>query len=164
MADLDDWPFEPDDMQSVVVLEREPRKCKRHQWPRSLKEIEAAPFRGDGMLRCLRCGKPKDEARARRGKTSRNRGNAFEREVAAKLGGVRKGQYGDQVDVEVPGYIRVQCKNGGAYPRTIDRWLRAIPVEAGLLRAVVIGDAPGPGTKRRSLIVFDLDEWRTWHV
>lgn len=150
-------------MQSVVVLEREPRKCVRHRW-------EWTDWAGpdsrvlEKVQWCSRCHRIKDEARARRGKTSRNRGNAYEREVAAKLGGVRKGQYGDQVDVEVPGYIRVQCKNGGAYPRTIDRWFRAIPVEAGLLRAVVIGDAPGPGTKRRSLIVFDLDEWRTWHV
>lgn len=105
----------------------------------------------------------RDEARARRGKTSRNRGNAYEREVAAKLGGRRVGQYGDQVDVDVPGYLRVQTKNGGTYPRLIDRWLRAIPIEAGLLRAVVLGDAPGPGTRRRSLIVFDLDEYAMWH-
>jgi hypothetical protein len=101
--------------------------------------------------------------KARRGRTARARGNAYEREVAAKLGGRRVGQYGDKVDVDVPGYLRVQCKNGVAYPRRLDAWLRAIPVEAGLLRAVVLGDAPGSSGKRRSLIVFDLDEWSMWH-
>ena len=169
--EVDDLPWlEPDDSAEhrVVVVEREPRKCRRHQWP-----TLPNPFCGvvgcpDGEVEdwhehCLRCGTRKDPARIRRGKTSRNRGNAFEREVAAKLGGRRVGQYGDQVDVDVPGYLRVQTKNGGTYPKLIDRWLRAIPVEAGLLRAVVLGDAPGPGNRRRSLIVFDLDEYATWH-
>lgn len=162
--ELDDLDLfsEPDDSaeQRVVVVEREPRKCKRHQW--SVVPIGWATEM-QAELRCRRCGKVRDEARVRRGKTSRNRGNAFEREVAAKLGGRRVGQYGDQVDVDVPGYMRIQTKNGGTYPRLIDRWLRAIPVEAGLLRAVVLGDAPGPGTRRRSLIVMDLDEFAAWH-
>jgi len=107
--------------------------------------------------------KSDDPVKARRGRTARARGNAYEREVAAKLGGRRVGQYGDKVDVDVPGYLRVQCKNGVRYPKTLDGWLRAIPVEAGLLRAVVLGDAPGSSGKRRSLIVFDLDEWAMWH-
>lgn len=159
---LDDFPF--DNPNPEPAVEREPRKCRRHQWV----TITIAVFDGEGNplpspVRCLRCGKLKDAARARRGKTARNRGNAFEREVAAKLGGRRVGQYGDQVDVDVPGYVRIQCKNGGAYPERIDRWLRAIPVEAGLLRAVVLGDAPGPGVRRRTLIVFELDEFAQWH-
>jgi hypothetical protein len=107
--------------------------------------------------------KSDDPVKARRGRTARARGNAYEREVAHKLGGRRVGQYGDKVDVDVPGYLRVQCKNGVRYPKTLDGWLRAIPVEAGLLRAVVLGDAPGSSGKRRSLIVFDLDEWAMWH-
>jgi hypothetical protein len=111
----------------------------------------------------LRPAKGKDPERARRGKAARNRGNAYEREVARKLGGRRVGQFGDKVDVDVPGYLRVQCKNGVRYPKTLDGWLRAIPVEAGILRAVVLGDAPGSSGKRRSLIVFDLDEWAMWH-
>lgn len=114
----------------------------------------------------VRGRKPRSEPtpeRSRRGKTARARGNAFEREVAAKLGGRRVGQYGDKVDVDVPGCLRVQCKNGAAYSERLDAWLRAIPVEAGLLRAVVLGDAPGPGRKRRAIIVFDLDEYAAWH-
>ena len=71
--------------------------------------------------------------------------------------------YGDKVDVSVDGYLAIQCKNGNAYPERLDGWLRAIPVRAGILRALVIGDAPGPGRKRRSLIVLDLEEYASWH-
>lgn len=137
---------------SETVVET-PRK-HRHQWV-------TGPFVLDPY--CARCGAKQDAARSRRGKTSRNRGNAFEREVAAKLGGRRVGQYGTAVDVEVPGYLKVQTKNGGAYPALLDRWLRAVPVQAGELRAVVVGDAPGPGTKRRSLIVMDFDEFCAYY-
>ncbi len=147
MTDLDWPPVEPDSM----ALERKPRRCLHPKWKRE-----------NGV--CGSCGKTLDPVVARRGRTSRNRGNAFEREVAAKLGGVRKGQFGDKVDVEVPGWLRVQCKNGGAYPERLDGWLRAIPSQADLLRAVVIGDAPGPGGRRRSLIVLDLDEFRQWYA
>lgn len=113
---------------------------------------------------CGSCGKQLDPVVARRGRTSRNRGNAFEREVAAKLGGRMVGQYGDKVDVDVPGWLLVQCKNGGAYPERLDGWLRAIPARSDYLRAVVIGDAPGPGGRRRSLIVLDLDEFTSWYA
>lgn len=95
----------------------------------------------------------------RRGRTARQRGNAFEREVARKLGGRRVGQYGEKVDVEGPHGLRVQAKNGGSFPERLDRWLREIPVTAEELRAVVVGDAPGPGHLRRSLIVLDLDDF-----
>jgi hypothetical protein len=87
--------------------------------------------------------KSDDPVKARRGRTARARGNAYEREVAHKLGGRRVGQYGDKVDVDVPGYLRVQCKNGVRYPKTLDGWLRAIPVEAGLLRAPPARPASG---------------------
>jgi hypothetical protein len=99
---------------------------------------------------------------AHRGRTARARGNAFEREVAHALKGYRVGQYGSTIDVDVPGWLFVQCKNGASYPERLDRWLRAIP--KGRLRALVMGDAPGAGHKRRTLIVFDLDEFCEWYV
>lgn len=97
-----------------------------------------------------------------RGRTARARGNAFEREVAEKLGGYRVGQYGSQIDVDVPGWLFVQCKNGASFPERLYRWLHLIPT-GHRLRAVVLGDAPGPGHKRRTLIVFDLDEFLEWY-
>ena len=118
---------------------------------------------GQPYQQCARCSALADPERQRRGKTARNRGNSFEREVAAKLGGRRVGQYGDKVDVVVDGWLRVQCKNGAAYPERIDGWLRSIPVEAGILRAVVVGDAPGSSGKRRTLIVLDFDDFTDWY-
>jgi hypothetical protein len=123
---------------------------------------QESPPTGNGA-KGSRPRKSDDPVKARRGRTARARGNAFEVEVAHKLGGRRVGQYGDKVDVRVDGWLAVQCKNGAAYPERIDGWLRSIPVEAVVLRAVVLGDAPGAGRKRRTLIVLDFDEFRDWY-
>jgi hypothetical protein len=99
-----------------------------------------------------------DPAKSRRGKNARNRGNAYEREVAALLNGTRVGWAGGPTDVST-GVYDIQCKVGGSYPERIDGWLRKVPFRYEKLRAVVLGDSPGPGTKRRSLIAFDLEEF-----
>jgi hypothetical protein len=151
----DDLPMHYPDESAPTRNGAQGRKCPRHSYRQS-------PFEGEGVV-CWRCGRPADKAASRRGRTARNRGNAFERDVARQLGGRRVGQYGDKVDVDVPGYLRAQCKVGASYPERIDGWLRAIPVEAGLLRAVVLGDAPGSAGKRRTLIVMDLAEYAAWH-
>jgi hypothetical protein len=174
VTDLDDLPFSDGDSgwPPSPVVEREPRKCKRHQWVTVSTHWEER--RADGLMYevyrpgesktfCANCPAVRNEITSRRGKNSRNRGNAYERTVAAKLGGKRVGQYGDKVDVDVPGYLRIQVKNGTAYPERIDGWLRAIPFQSDRLRAVVIGDAPGPGLTRRGIIVFDLDEYAAYH-
>jgi hypothetical protein len=149
-------------------------RCRRHDWVRRYRTEEILNLTSEdcderGIFGwwaysvCARCGKSDDPVKARRGRTARARGNAFEVEVAHKLGGRRVGQYGDKVDVRVDGWLAIQCKNGAAYPERLDGWLRSIPVEAGVLRAVVLGDAPGPGRKRRTLIVLDLDDFADWY-
>jgi hypothetical protein len=147
MTDLDRLPFDYGDSPATPTGAKG-AKCRRHDWE-------------DGA--CRRCGALLDPSVSRRGKNARARGNAFEVAVAHKLGGRRVGQYGDKVDVDVPGWMRVQCKNGAAYPERLDGWLRSIPVEAGILRSVVLGDAPGSAGKRRTLIVLDLDEFCAWY-
>lgn len=112
---------------------------------------------------CGACGAIKDEAKSRRGKTARQRGNAYEREIAHKLGIRRTGQYGDKADV-TGDWLVIQAKNGGAFPERIWRWLDELPHGTDRLRAVVIGDAPGPGTKRRNVICMDLDDFAAWFV
>ena len=106
-------------------------------------------------------GQMTDPERSRRGRTARNRGNGWEREVARMVGGQRVGHHGGPDDVRAP-WLVLQCKVGGAYPERIDRWLRALPARSDQLRAVVIGDSPGPGVKRRSLIVMDLLDFCEW--
>ena len=95
---------------------------------------------------------------ADRGRRARQRGNAFEREVAKALGGKRVGQFGTKVDVEA-GPLRVQTKVGGSYPERLDRWLREVAVTPEEVAALVVGDSPGPGKPRRSLIVMDLGDF-----
>ena len=100
--------------------------------------------------------------RSRRGRLNRSRGNAYERSVAQRLGAKRVGQYGTATDVEAE-WIALQCKNGGAFPERLWTWLQAIPTKDGQLRALVIGDAPGAGHKRREVIVLELDSFIDWY-
>jgi hypothetical protein len=72
------------------------------------------------------------------------------------------GQYGGKADVESP-WIAVQAKCGKSYPERIDGWLRSITVRGDQLRAVVLGDAPGAGVRRRTLIVLDFDDFIAWY-
>ncbi len=99
--------------------------------------------------------------RSRRGRTARQRGNAYEREVAAKLGAKRVGMFGGKQDV-ANDWIAIQCKVGKSYPERLDIWLREVPVKGDQLRALVVGDAPGPGVRRRSLIILELDDFVAW--
>lgn len=128
---------------------------------------EGSHLKGRGIV-----GKMKDLAideanaeKSRRGRRARARGNSFELEVARRLGGGarRTGWMGTKVDVEAPGWIIAQCKVGGSYPERIDGWLRSLPHRADQLRAVILGDSPGAGGKRRTLIVFELDDYIQWH-
>ena len=97
--------------------------------------------------------------KAKRGKRARNKGNSFEREVAEKIGGVRVGQYGGKTDV-MSDWIVIQCKVGnGSYSERYDGWLRSVKGNATQISALVVGDAPGPGTKRRSMIVLDFEDF-----
>jgi hypothetical protein len=103
--------------------------------------------------------------RSRRGRTSLRRGNDFERWIAARIGGEAKrtGMFGTKTDVEAP-WIAIQAKNGKSYPERIDGWLRSVSVRGDQLRAVVLGDAPGPGVKRRTLIVLDFEDFLSWYA
>jgi hypothetical protein len=96
--------------------------------------------------------------RSRRGRTARARGNAFERAVAKRLNAARVGQFGGKQDV-ANDWIAVQCKVGKSYPERLDGWLRTVPVKADQIRALVVGDSPGVGGRRRTLIVIDLDDF-----
>lgn len=133
----------------------------RHRYEVMVKWDPAAGILG-GIV-CV-CGKPRPDEAIARGRSARNRGNAFEREVAHKLGVSRVGQYGTEVDVgNAAEWIAVQTKVGATYPERIDALLRRIPYRGDQLRAVVHGDAPGSAGKRRSLITLDLDEFCAWH-
>jgi len=114
-------------------------------------------------------GKMKDLAiqeanaeRSSRGKRARQRGNSFEREVAARLNGKRTGMYGGKNDVEAGSFV-IQCKVGLSYPERLDKWLRELNPKADQLAVLVVGDSPGAGTRRRALAVIDFDDFVQWY-
>ena len=98
--------------------------------------------------------------KSKRGKRARSKGNAFEREVAHRLGGRRTGQWEGKTDATggEGEWLQVQCKVGnGSYSERYDGWLRSIKTNASQTAALVVGDAPGPGTRRRTMIVLDFE-------
>lgn len=138
-----------------------PRKCRRHVWVPNVVKTDSSDFRVTGYV-CARCGKPKDPAISRRGKNNRNRGNAIEREIAAKLGLRRVGQFGGADDIRGLAFAG-QVKSGAAFPERLWSWLRAVPVNADETAILVVTDAPGPGHQRRALVILDLEDWRSLH-
>lgn len=139
-----------------------PRKPPhRHVWGVTLVDEDSGETHYCRDL--CRCGVFRDPVKSRRGKTSRRRGNDYERSVANRLGLKRVGQFGSSVDVGGSGeWAAVQVKNGGAFPERVWTWLQALPHDAMHVRAVVIGDAPGAGVKRREVIVLDFDDFVKW--
>jgi hypothetical protein len=153
MTDLTWPPVAPDDM----ALERKPRRCLHPKWKRELRSSEIGTF-----TYCGSCQKMLDPAVARRGRNNRARGNAIEREIAAKLGLRRVGQYGGADDIRGLAFAG-QVKSGTAYPEKFHRWLKAVPVNAGETAILVVTDAPGPGHQRRALVILDLSDWTALH-
>jgi len=101
----------------------------------------------------------KNAEKSKRGRRARAKGNRFELDVAQRLGGVRKGFLGTKTDVEAD-WIVVQCKVGnGSYSERYDGWLRSVKPNASQIAALVVGDAPGPGTRRRTMIVLDFEDF-----
>lgn len=123
------------------------RVCRRHSWA----------FDGRDRV-CSRCGHVRDDAAARRGKSSRRRGNDMEREVAHVLGGKRVGQFGTLVDVEAGPFL-IQVKAGGRFPGWIADILAGMPVTATTRRVLAVFDSPGPGRPRRGLV---CELWGDW--
>jgi len=103
---------------------------------------------------------PAMTARRVRGKRSRQRGNSYEREVAAALNGMRVGQFGTKIDVQSgDGTIVAQTKVGKSFPERLWNWLTQVPAKGDQIRILVMGDSPGPGTRRRSIVIMSLDEF-----
>ena len=76
MTALDDLPFHDPDWPPAPAVEREPRK---HVHTYAKDDVTAFKW-GVPVGSCRWCEAVYDPTRGRRGKTSRNRGNAFERE------------------------------------------------------------------------------------
>jgi hypothetical protein len=117
---------------------------------------------GDGTWQCSPCGHLSNAETQRRGRNNRARGNAIEREIARSLGLRRVGQFGGPEDVAGELFV-AQVKSGGAFPERLWQWLKAVPATAAQTPLLVVTDAPGPGHRRRALVILELHEWAAWH-
>lgn len=130
--------------------------CYRHDWATARFED------GTTMTECLRCGKVRDEAVKRRNRNSRQRGAAFEREVAKALGGRRTGPLGGRDDVMVGAFSAVQTKKtlrlSLAEARTYLADLRrTFPDRVPLVVHALPGHAPDP------IVILPLSVWVDLH-
>jgi hypothetical protein len=80
------------------------------------------------------------------------------------LGVTRVGHFGGKADGGKSNeWIAVQVKSGQSYPERLDKWLSEVPRRADQLRALVVTDAPGPGVRRRAMVIIHLDEFAAWY-
>jgi hypothetical protein len=96
---------------------------------------------------------------AHRGKNNNRRGKQWERTIAANIGGERVGQAGGKDDVQHPRFA-IQAKVGTMFPERLWKWLAAVPIKPGQRQALVVGDAPGPGKRRRAVVLMNYEDWR----
>lgn len=136
-------------------------KPKKHSHVYPWSEVKAAA-RGGPPAKCKFCGNESDPAASRRGRTNRQRGNSIEREIGKKLGMNRVGQFGGKEDIS-NALFAAQVKSGGYFSERQWSWLKAVPVKAGQTALLIVANTPGPGKKRRAVVILDLDDWRELH-
>ena len=111
---------------------------------------------------CERCFVIRDPAKSHRGRSSRNRGNRREIEIAKALGGTKVGHFGGETDVRV-GLLNVQSKVRKAFPNWQWDELAKLPRTGGRLPALIVTDSPGRGIKRRCIVVMVLEDFAELH-
>lgn len=144
------------DATTTATLNVSTKRCRRHDWSEFV-EFPNAPVHW-----CRRCGKVRDEAVVRRNRNNRQRGSAFERSVAKKLGGRRTGPLGGRDDVIVGQFAAVQTKKTARLSlneaRTyLDDLARSFPDRVPL---VVHAE---PGRDRDSVVILPLAVWVSLH-
>lgn len=135
------------------------KRCYRHDWANRQVRIE------DGVgyfeLVCDRCGKVRDEAVVRRNRNNRQRGGAFERTVAKKLGGRKTGPLGGRDDVMVGEFAAIQTKRAARFSLTEARTYladlrRTYPTRVPL----VVHALPG---ERGGVVILAFEDWEALH-
>jgi hypothetical protein len=155
---LEGQPIEPP---SLAGAAGKPKCGRRHQWERMV-ITDGGRIVIETPLKCRRCGKYRDETRARRGKQSRNYGTRAELKVAKTYGGEKIGHAGGPVDVRGKEW-NTQVKTHRRLPPA--EWRKAFSgMEASgerlprlLLRFVL-----GPGLPPDDYIVVPGKAWLDW--
>lgn len=151
VTELEWWDGEPD----PTAVEREPRKCRRHEWTTKTTTVEGLAVT---ETRCRRCAKLIDADARRRGRSSLRAGKDAERAIAKSYGGTRTGQFGGPDDVVVGELFVVQSKAGGWFSERVWAELVKLPRTGGRVPTLVISDRPGPGHRTRRYVVRSLED------
>jgi hypothetical protein len=117
-----------------------------------------------GYEYCQDCGLSKDdfEARQRRGRNNRKRGQAIQRERIVGLGGRNLAGNNPNLD-GIHALFAFEAKSGAAFPERFWKWLKGIPHDADQVPVLIVSDAPGPGRKARTVVVIDYADWKDLH-
>lgn len=139
--------------------ERPARKCWKHEWW----ETRDAPTDGPWQVTCLRCGRVRDEAVAKRNRRNAERGKRIQRQRIVGLGG--QNLPGNKPNHDGIGVrFSYESKSGpSAFSERYWRWLRGIPRTADQAGVLIVTDTPGPGHRARAYVVVDYDDWRDEH-
>jgi len=150
--------------------ERPVRTCRRHKWDATIEvpEFDDEGFASGGFTSlwgCSRCGRIKDEAVSRRGRTNRQRGNAQEREWCKRLGLTRVGHHGGIEDGRNEMFVG-QSKSlaTGRFPRWMSDELDKLPRDQARIPILGVLETPGIGHKPRRLVVLDEADWIALHA
>ncbi len=128
----------------------------RHSWVRY----------PDGPVGCGVCAAVKDEAKSRKGRNARSRGNRRELELAKSLGGTKVGHHGGPEDVRASMFV-IQSKVRKAFPGWMTTELAKLPRTDGRVPVLIVtgpaGLDPHDRRKRLAIAVVTLDDWRDLH-
>lgn len=167
--ELDDLPFHDPDWPPAPAVELEPRKCKRHQWGRvqGIGRYDEATGHELGILvdqqTCSRCGKPKDEARSRRGKSSARLGKDGERRSEKRYGWRKVGEFGGITDLEGTLAIVQQKTSRRPAPSAWMGIFRQLEARAGGRIPLILLSFVRAGVDTEDLVVIRGRDWLALH-
>lgn len=119
----------------------------------------------DGTVDVCICGLTRAdyEARQRRGRNNRKRGNKIQRERIVALGG--RNLAGNNPNLDGIGELfAYESKSRRSFPETLWRWVKGIPHTSSQTQVLIITEAGGkPGVRARSLVVINYEDWRALH-
>jgi len=148
-----------------VALLHAARKAKRHEHRWIAWGLESDPPDQPPPLRCSLCRLPQAdyEARQRRGRNNRKRGQRIQRERNQGLG--IRNLVGNNPNLDgIAALFASESKSGTTFSERYWRWLKGIPHTSQQVPILIVTDAPGPGHKARSIVVLDWDDWRDLHI
>lgn len=170
MTDLDEalGTFAPpdDDWPPPVVVENEPRKCRRHEWAADTHIVSTAvglPYGTAVKYVCMRCGVIRDETRARRGKSSRRLGHDGERRSEKRYGWRKVGEYGGITDLEGTLAIVQQKTSRRAPPARWQSIFRALEARAGGRIPLVLLSFVKQGVDTEDFVIVRGRDWLQLH-